>query len=435
MIQDVRSRVVVPLAVAVLSGMWACADDGVPSRSVPASPTLVPAPSLDDPVADWELQFLPAIDAHMNSGRLDSVIIVCQLGLAGDSTRIVLYNLMASAYAAQGRFDAATEALETAVRLAPDFTVGWANLGGMFTRLGRPEQALPYLRRAASLDAGNPAVHRRLGEAYRATQRYNEAIIEIRAAMALQPQDATLTFLLGRSQEGLGETEAALASFLRAGTLDPGYGEAHKHASELAGKLGRRDVSDSCHTLQLHLQQVAEGDTMARETMAQLRNAVVDAPENPIHHARLGGFYLYHGYLVEAMALFERAITLGPNDMWLMTEFGGLLSKSGNGAEALDFYLRALTVNPDYGPALINTGGILNALGRHEEAIPYFEHALVLAPENPGIRFFLGVTFISLERPIQAREQLQQALTQLDDSAEAAQLKQQIEAALAALAG
>jgi tetratricopeptide (TPR) repeat protein len=169
--------------------------------------------------------------------------------------------------------------------------------------------------------------------------------------------------------------------------------------------------------------------------MDQLRNAVADAPENPRHHARLGAFYLYHGYLVEAMALFDRAIALGPDDVWLMTEFGGLLSKAENRAEALDFYLRALRVNPDYVPALVNTGGMLNALGRHGEALPYLEHALVLTPENPGIRYFLGVTFISLERHIEAREQLHQALSQLDDSAEASQLKQQIEAALEALSG
>ena len=239
MIQDVRSRVVVPLAVAVLSCIWSCAADDTQPVAVTASSTVVPAPSLNDPVADWELQFLPAIDAHMTSGRLDSVIILCQLGLEGDSTRIIMYNLMASAYAEQGLYDAAAEALGTAVRPAPDFTIGWANLGGMFSRLGRFEEALPYLRRAASLDVGIPAAHRRLGEAYHATGQYNEVIIEIRAAMKLLPHDATLTFFLGRSQEGLGETEGALASYLHAGTIDPGYGDAHEHASALAGKLER----------------------------------------------------------------------------------------------------------------------------------------------------------------------------------------------------
>ena len=116
-----------------------------------------------------------------------------------------------------------------------------------------------------------------------------------------------------------------------------------------------------------------------------------------------------------------------------MNEIGGLLSRAGQGVEALGFYQMALQVNPDYGPALINTGGILNALSRHAEAVPYFEHALELSPADPGVRFFLGVTFMSLERYDDARAQLQQALTELDDSDEARQLKEQIEAALESL--
>jgi tetratricopeptide (TPR) repeat protein len=437
-IHDVRRPSVQSLAVAVLVSLWACADDGAAPGSTQANSTraedvVVAAPTIDDPVADWELQFLPAIDAHMTAGRLDSVIIVSKLGIEGDSTRIVLYNLMASAYAGQGLYGAAAEALETAVRLAPDFTIGWVNLGGLYARLGRHEEALPYLQRAAELDADNPASHRRLGEACLETERYSQAIVALRAAMDRLPPDATLTLFLGRSQRGLDQLQHALASFLRAGSLDPGYVAAHKDAADLAGRLGQATVADSCRALQSRLQQIAGGDSAALGTMSQLRQAVTSAPEEPVNHARLAGFFLHHEYLTEALALFERARVQRPQDPWLMNEIGGLLSRAGQGVEALGFYQMALQVNPDYGPALINTGGILNALSRHAEAVPYFEHALELSPADPGVRFFLGVTFMSLERYDDARAQLQQALTELDDSDEARQLKEQIEAALESL--
>ncbi|MDA0333810.1 MAG: tetratricopeptide repeat protein, partial [bacterium] len=428
-----RPRQLLPLAAALFSGLWACSDAGTSAAPATASTSVVPAPHVDDPVADWELQYLPAIDAHMKAGQLDSVITVCQLGIDGDSTRIVLYNLMASAYAGQGLYGAAAQALETAVRLSPDFTVGWANLGGMYARLGRHDEALPYLQRAADLDADNAAARRRLAESLLATHQYIRAAAEIRATLALLPDDATLTLLLGESQQGLGQTTDALASFLRAGALDPGFDAAHTHAAEAARQLGQQVVADSCQFLQEHLQQIAAGDTAALTTKTRLRDAVTNAPEEPIHQARLGGFYLYHKYLPEALALFHRASRLRPNDLWLINEFGGLLSRTGNGDEALGFYLQALQVNPDYGPALINAGGILNALQRHEEALRHFEHALTLSPEDPGIRFFLGVTYISLERYDDARTQLQQALASLDDSDEAARLQPQIEAALEAL--
>ncbi len=50
-----------------------------------------------------------------------------------------------------------------------------------------------------------------------------------------------------------------------------------------------------------------------------------------------------------------------------------------------------------------------------------------------GIRFFLGVTYLSLERHDEAREQLQQALTEVGDTSD--NLKHQIEAALQSLSG
>ncbi len=54
-------------------------------------------------------------------------------------------------------------------------------------------------------------------------------------------------------------------------------------------------------------------------------------------------------------------------------------------------------------------------------------------PGDPGIRFSLGVTYLSLERHDEAREQLQQALTEVGDTSD--NLNHQIEAALESLSG
>ncbi len=406
---------------AILLGLWACGNDGATH-----GPDAVGA-------AEWELQFLPAIDEHMKVGRLDSVIIVCQLGLEGDSTRILLYNLMASAYASQGRYGLATEALQTAVRLVPDYTVGWVNLGGIHTKLGKYDEAIPYLQRAAELDSNHSAVRRRLGEIYLNTGRYDEAAAEILAAMAFLPHDATLTFYLGKALEGLRQTEGALAAFLRSGELDPGYAEAQYRAASVARQLGRTTLADSCLAIHTHLMQIGDGATEVLDTREQLRGTIANAPEEAVNHTRLGGFYLHYGYLPEALALFHRAVILEPTNAWLMNEFGGLLSRTGNGPEALGFYQRALRADPDFGPALINTGGILNAMGRSEEALPHFERALVLNPSDPGIRFFLGVACLSLKRPEEARKHLDQALTEVGDTNDG--LKQKIQAALESLSG
>ena len=255
------------MAIVLLGLSCAGADTTHHTEAIAAN--AIPAPSPDDPVGDWELQDLPAIDAHMKAGRLDPVVIVCKLGLEGDSTRILLYNLMASAYATQGRYGPATEAWQTAVRLAPEFTVGWVNLGGIHTKLGKYDEAVLYLQQAARLDSNHSAVRRRLREVYLHTGRYDRAAAEIRAALSFLPGDATLTFYLGKAMEGLGQKESALTFFLHAGKLDPGYAEAQYRAAAVARQLGR---------------------------------------------TVLGGFYLYHGYQPEALALFNRAVVLEPTN-------------------------------------------------------------------------------------------------------------------------
>ncbi|MEE2832597.1 uncharacterized protein METZ01_LOCUS217525 [marine metagenome] len=416
--RSLATFVLVALTVA------ACARDE--SRD-PSSALTVPAPTIDDTVAEWEMQYLPAIDAHMQAGRLDSVITVCRIALQQDSTRIVLYNLMASAYASQERYSLAAEALQTAVRLAPEFVAGWVNLGGMHTRLGQFAEALPFLQRAAILDSNNAAARRRLGEAYLRTARPRLAAGEIRAAMHLLPDDATLSFHLGTAQQDMGESEGALLSFLRAGELDPGYVEAHHRAATLARQLQRPTVADSCFSLKGHLLEVAGGDTLAIDAMQRLRSVLTNTPEAALNHARLGGFFLFHDYLPQALSLFERAAYLEPDNAWVLNEFGGLLSRRGYGDQALGYYERALHVEPDFAEAMINRGGILNALGRHQEALPHFERAMALSPRNAGVHFFLGITHMSLGRRQEARRILVEASDLVSDD-EA--LRQQIEAAL-----
>lgn len=415
--------------------MWACgetsetpATDPLSTQSIAA---VVASPTLEDPVAEWELQYLPAIETHMREGRLDSVIIVCQLGLQEDSTRIVLYNLMASAYATQQRFDPAVAALQKAVRLAPEFTEGWVNLGGIHTRLGKFAEAIPYLEQAASLNPNQSAAHRRLGEVYLNTDAYEEAASAIRSAMGSLPDDATLTLLLGRTQEKLGKERNALASYLLSGELDPGYLDAHARAAELARSLGEAHVADSLAAVQARLLKLTEADEEALNVSERLRSSLINAPEDAITHARMGGFFLYHDYLPEALALFERAVRLEPDNIWLMNEFGGLLSRRGNGEQALDFYERSLRVDAEYGPALINAGGILNALGRNKQALAYFQRALLLSPGDPGVRFFIGVTYISVGDYDEARKALEQALSEVGDTSET--VRQQIQAALDSL--
>lgn len=410
-----------------------CACAGEPDNVSSAGAGSVQAPTQQDPVADWERELLPAIDTHMAAGRLDSVIAICTRGLAQDSSRIVLYNLMAAAQAGGGQYDLAVGTLQTAVRLSPDFVEGWINLGSLQAELGRFEEAVPALERVVALDSAGVALRRRLGVAYLGTGRYAEAAAEFDAALAQLPGDATVIYLLGRSQEGRGLGSEALASYLLAGRLDPGFADTHGRAAELADELSQAQVADSCRGLVTRLQQIGGGEPRVLESVQRLRMALRSAPEEAVHHARLGGAYMAHGYRQEALPLFERAATLEPGNVRLLNEIGGVLAKRDDVEHALGYYLRALEASPEFAPALVNAGGALNALQRPAEALPHLEKALTVAGDDPTIRYYLGVTLASLGRLDDARLNLERATQLVGDGNPA--LKGQIEAMLSSLDG
>ena len=164
--------------------------------------------------------------SHLTNGDFSRAIDVCRTGLEADSTSKILLNLLATAYAEEGRYAPAIQALERVVQLAPGSVLTYLNLGGIHTKLGQYDAAERHLARASVLAPSQPEIRRRLAEVYLGTNRYGEAAEQIEHALRLFPHDATLYYFLGRSLEGGGRDRAALEAFENASRLDIGFTEA-----------------------------------------------------------------------------------------------------------------------------------------------------------------------------------------------------------------
>jgi tetratricopeptide (TPR) repeat protein len=60
-----------------------------------------------------------------------------------------------------------------------------------------------------------------LGAAFAQTKKYDQAIVELREAIKLQPQDADAQFLLGNLYLRTKDRKSALASYAELKSLDP----------------------------------------------------------------------------------------------------------------------------------------------------------------------------------------------------------------------
>lgn len=363
---------------------------------------------------------------HLQSSRHQQAIEACERGLSVDSTHVQLNNLLATVEAGQGRYAPAIAAIERALRHDPDYALGHLNLGGIHYKLGRFDRSEHHLLIAARLQPGHSSVHRRLAELYLASDRPDEAIPRMLRALELFPDDATLTFYLARAYDDSGQQDLAQVAYRRAVELDIGFAEACYRLAVLARRRGDKALADSALARFQHLQQIGDGNPDVPKQLDKLRAAVLNAPENPLHHFDLGAFFTEHGYHAEAVNRFRRTAQLRPDDTRLLNHMGRLLARKRQFDAALKFYMRTVRIDSTQVEALIGAGNLLTMGGRSGESLLLFERALKLHPDNALARFYYGLALLKSERRGAAHTALLEALAVARDPT----LQEQIQKAI-----
>lgn len=205
---------------------------------------------------------------------------------------------------------------------------------------------------AAYPDVSAPA-HANLGNAYRLAGRAEDAVRELRRALAIGEEHPFVHDGLGSALLDLGRTDEAIAAFQRALALEPDFPKAQRN---------------------LWFAWTAKG-----------------------RHA-------------EAQAAAEKAVELDPQyaDAW--SSLGISHARSGRLAPAESAFRRALALDPDNPAFLGNLATALLQQGRVDESIPLYERACRLAPSDPVHFGNLGRAWLRKGRPDEARAALQGAL-------------------------
>lgn len=153
---------------------------------------------------------------------------------------------LANAVARQRRFADAVELYEKALTERPGDRELTLKRATALLNMGRQREAIEDLERLLAAEPRDPVLHVRLAEALEAAGRRADARERYRRALEL-PLD---TPEVARIQEGLGdffrrggETEAALAAYDRALSLDPARISTRLDRASLLGQLGRFEAA------------------------------------------------------------------------------------------------------------------------------------------------------------------------------------------------
>jgi tetratricopeptide (TPR) repeat protein len=296
------------------------------------------------------------------------------------------YNL-GHAYLHRGDYVQALHHCGDAVRLASGHVGSNLCAGYALIQLGRPEESLPFLRRAVARDPENGEAHYDLGIAYLRLDRTDEAIAALRRAVALDPDYAAAHGNLGDALLRIGQYDAAILHFRRAVLLRPEDATAHTNlAAGLFAANRLREAYDA-----------------ARRAVA-LDPTLADAQRN------LGHILEAMNEPAKAERAYRAAIAARPADTDARYALGNLLARAGRAEDAIEQYQAVLAAEPDHFGARVNLASALAVVGRPADAIIHFRRALQTHPDNADVHCNLAMALEELGRPDEAAAQYRRAL-------------------------
>jgi len=352
--------------------------------------------------------WLHYIDALLQCGQADRARQVLaegrQYGLQGDAVESLATRLgadlhdreMLIALFDQGRF---AEVEQLALAMAEQFPLhcfAWKVLGILHRQMGRSEEALSMMQKAAALAPNDAEAHNNLGALLRELRRLPEAQASCRRALALKPDYAEAYNNLGNTLQELRDAVEAQRCYQQALQIKPDYAEAHNNLGMIFRELGRLD-----------------------EALASCRRALVLKPDYAEAYNNLGCVLQAMGCLADAQASYRRSLELKPGYAEAHNNLGTAFKEAGRLADAEDCYQRALKLKPAYAEAHGNLANLCNDLGRFADAQRSYQRALESKPDSAQLHNHLGYTLKELGQFAQAEASCRRALALEPDYAAA----------------
>jgi protein O-mannosyl-transferase len=295
----------------------------------------------------------------------------------------------------------------------PDNPRARHNLGQALVTAGRPEEAVLEFRRAIELQPHHAFAHASLAQVLLTRGELADAEAHLRAALAADPRWVDAWVNLGLTLARLGRTTEAIAAYETALAIDPHAQDARTNLAGLMIDHGQidegiarlRDVLAAAPDLaeaRYHLGMALDKSGERSAAEAELRTAVRLKPDLAPAHLALGNVLMRRGDGRAAAASYQESIRLDPGSAEARFALGNVHAQREDFDTAIQLYREALERDPRHVQATNNLANSQLATGRVREAIGTYEAVLRMRPDDQVVRRNLAL----------AREYLQQASTE-----------------------
>jgi tetratricopeptide (TPR) repeat protein len=342
---------------------------------------------------------------------------------------------------------AALEFLDHAAALGSLSTEALVALGDAYIQEGKFPDAIQSWQKAQSAaGAADAEILKRLLDVHNRQKDYSAMTADIKAWLALNPNDSSMYYQLGLIMAAT-QPESALAYLEQAASLDPQFSnpantirrsintarlsEEPAYTYLLVGRalasldewelaveafrqavLARPDYSEAWAFLGEARQHLPSAEEQQAQSLIELEKAYLLDPQSLAANSLLALYWQRLDQQELALEYLENAARLDPTNPAFPVEIGNTLANLGNLPAALESYQQATELAPNdplYWRVMAEFA-IQHQIQLRELALPAAQQAYELDPLDPASLVTLGKTYYFLEEYDQAQEYLQEAI-------------------------
>ena len=221
-----------------------------------------------------------------------------------------------------------------------------------------------------------------LGMSFYGSRAYGKAVPYLQTSVAADPTNAKLHTVLAESCLWSAQYDCAMNQYRSILTADPNSVQSHMLLAEALDALNR-----------------------SPEAIQELEEAARIAPEEPNVHFELGYLYFVAHDYDHAAPQFEFELKNNPDHAQAAAYLGDIKLRSNNQPEAERLLTRALHLQNDMRMAWFDLGKVLSDQNKNQEALAAFQKAESLDPADPDAHYRLARLYTTLGQKEKAQQE------------------------------
>jgi tetratricopeptide (TPR) repeat protein len=252
---------------------------------------------------------------------------------------------------------------------------------------------------------------------------WSKAVVQLENAVAENPQNAEVQFLLGRGygvQGRFAEMNRAFEASLKASpqfTLEikswqeKYFSEQFNHGVKAAGEkdwaaareafVAALQIDPAHPEVYRHLAYVHDQLGEPEKGLQLYRTLIEIKPDDWEAYFAMAGIHNQRREYDKSMAVLEQALAKNPRQPQILAELAFIYDCQGKSDEAFAAYRQALLIKPDDKELLLNLGRLCLAKEDYAGAVQEFAKILTFDPDNFEATYYAGLCYLKLGERLQ----------------------------------